>query len=156
MNLTHLTRAAFALGIALAAVSCGDDSTQAENTDPTVSEPPGDSAQAEDPLVGTAWLIDAVAEGSQTKDPPAGSLRLQFLEPARVLVDLGCNTASGEYSADDNGNFDAEALAQTAMACADTEDWKLLADAMAQATSWSIEDGNLELAGPALTVRAAE
>jgi heat shock protein HslJ len=137
MNLTHLTRAAFALGIALTAVSCGDDSTQATYG-----------------LENTAWLIEAVVDDDQSEDPPDGPLLLEFLQPTRVVMDLGCNTASGEYSADDAGNFDAEALAWTEMGCVGTEDWFLLADAMDGATSWSIEDGNLELAGPAVTIRA--
>jgi heat shock protein HslJ len=138
MNLTHLTRAALALGIVLAAVSCGDDSTQASSE-----------------LENTTWLIEAVVDGDRSEDPPDGPLLLEFLQPTRVLMDLGCNTASGEYGADDAGNFDAEALAWTEMGCVGTEDWFLLADAMEGATSWSIDDGYLELAGPTLTIRAA-
>jgi len=161
MKLTHLTRAVFALGIVLAAVSCSDSSTEADNANPDVSDPNRDSIRPEDPLFGTVWRVKAVDEGNTSHRPPAYNppspeASLEFCSPGRVHTFYDGNSGAGRYSADDDDNFGAWVDDMTEMGSPGSEFWLLLSDALNDATSWSIDDDGLVLTGPTLTIRAAE
>jgi hypothetical protein len=141
--------------VVVGATSCGDD-------DDSSADPPPASPTVTHPLADSDWVVTGVIEDDVAHPPPSDDLVIAFNGPDVIRVDLGCNDAGGAYVADQDGDGRSGSiaiadLAWTLMACVGVEDWSLPAEALAEATTWSISDDGdqLTIEGPLRTVTAS-
>ncbi len=103
------------------------------------------AAEAQAPLVGTAWILDSIASGDAVSSVSVAA-DLTFADDGAVSGSGGCNRFNGSYETD-GSSLSFSPLATTRMACEDVvmvEELAVLAGLEATA-SYSIDGSTLSL-----------
>jgi heat shock protein HslJ len=126
--------AVLALAVAVAACGDADDTSTAEPSTTSTSEP----AAVPVDILGS-WVVTEVTLDGQLSPQPNRDRATVDIEVGEVSGDAGCNRFFGEWSIDPDAGIQIGALAITEMACMGRDDWFDLLDALQKVTVASAE-----------------
>ena len=110
-----------------------------------------ESADPDEPLVGTLWTLESVQDGSgpdgTASSVPAGvTSMLKFREDGAVRSEPGCNSGGGRYKVDGD-RMTLGPLVHTEISCGDTamQIESAVLGALTGTVTWSVEGSRLRL-----------
>jgi heat shock protein HslJ len=74
------------------------------------------TAEPDEPLLGTAWIVDTILSGDVASSVPVGARASLTFSAGRVDVETGCNTGSGKVTIS-NDSIVIDAMILTQRAC---------------------------------------